>query len=182
PSCFLTSPISPVPGGAWSGDGAVAGALGAGVELGVAAARVPAGRIHTGSAGSFGSTSLGRGVAWICRVVSCACSQSCPGTKHNALSNEVETIPRTALLRRCIVSRLGIYIQMRQALGRNQLDLDLTPMAIFRLVGWTIAEHILVAQLNANLGSDVGELVGIVDRKHSAAGNLADIGIGRAHL
>src|SRR5215469_17473634 len=65
---------------------------------------------------------------------------------------------------------------MRQSFGRNQLYLDLTPAAILSLVRWTVSEYILVAQLYSNLGSHVGQFVGIIDGKHAAAGHVADFG------
>src|SRR5262249_8435375 len=99
-----------------------------------------------------------------------------PQAKNAATSKELETIPTTVLPRRCIVSRFGVNVQMRQTLGRNELYLYLAPVAILGLVAWTISQHILVAQLDPNFGGYIGQFVGIVQSKHTAAGHIADLG------
>ena len=63
------------------------------------------------------------------------------------------------LFRGCIVSRFGVHVQRRQAFRRIQLHLDLPPLAIACWIGWTVSEHILVAQLDANLCRHVRQFV-----------------------
>src|SRR5215475_8841451 len=99
-----------------------------------------------------------------------------PQAKNATTSKELETIPTTVLPRRCIVSRFGVNVQMRQTLGRNELYLDLAPVAILGLVAWTISQHILVAQLDSNFGGYIGQFIGIVQGKHASTGNIADLG------
>ena len=79
----------------------------------------------------------------------------CPAS-HTSADQEQER----ALFRGCIVSGFGVNVQRRQTLGRIQLHLDLPPLAIACWIGWTVSEHILVAQLDANLGGHVRQFVG----------------------
>ncbi len=78
------------------------------------------------------------------------------------------------LFRRRIVSRLGVHPERRQSFGRNQLHFDFTPFAVVGPVLRTVSEHILVAQLDANFSGHVGQVVGIVDGKGAAAGQLGN--------
>src|SRR5258707_14102193 len=65
---------------------------------------------------------------------------------------------------------------MGQPVGRTKLYPDLAPVAILGFVAWTIAEHVLVAQFDSDLGCDVGQFIKVVNFKHTAAGYVADIG------
>src|SRR4051812_25735809 len=77
--------------------------------------------------------------------------------------------------RRRIVSGLCMYSEWGQALGRKQFNLHLPPFAIPSCIGWTVAEHILVAQLYSNLCGYVGEFVGIVHAEHASAGDVGNL-------
>src|SRR5690242_13102609 len=82
---------------------------------------------------------------------------------------------RGPLLRRRIVSSFGINMEWRQSFGWIELDLDFMPFAIVHWFVWTVAEHILVAQLYTNLCRDVGQFVGIIHGKGTATSDIGDI-------
>src|SRR5262249_16341649 len=64
---------------------------------------------------------------------------------------------------------------MRQPLWRIGLYLNLSPVAVFILVVWTVPEHILVAQLYSYLGSHIGQFIGITDGEQAPTGHRRDI-------
>src|SRR5690348_9905591 len=74
-----------------------------------------------------------------------------------------------------VISSLCMYSERRQALRWHQLDLDLPPFAIPSCIGWTVSEHILVAQLYSNLCSHVCELIRIIDAEHASAGDVGNL-------
>src|SRR5215469_10551788 len=65
---------------------------------------------------------------------------------------------------------------MRQTLWRIELYLNLAPVAVLILVVWTVPEYILVAQLYSNLGSHIGQFIGIGQGKHASTSHLGDFG------
>src|SRR5690242_13967365 len=74
-----------------------------------------------------------------------------------------------------VVSSLCMYSERRQALRRHQLDLNLPPFAIPSCIGWTVSEHILVAQLYSNLCGHVCQLVRVVHAENPPAGDVRDL-------
>src|SRR5690349_8770252 len=66
------------------------------------------------------------------------------------------------LLRRRIVSKTIKRFQRRQAARLHKLHLDVTVLAIAHRVLRRVIEHILVAQLDADLGGDIGQLIDVL--------------------
>src|SRR5919109_1122166 len=79
---------------------------------------------------------------------------------------------RTQLLRRRIVTRFCVNMQRRQTLRRQQLYLDLVPLAVTCWFVWTVSEHVLVAQLYSNLSGNIGQLTGIVNRERASSSDF----------
>src|SRR6185312_4422157 len=162
-SPLVTCPTTP-PSGCRSGGsvfGFVVDGVFPAVSAGCAGFGGAAGRAHTGTAGSLGSTSDGSGVACTLPGLDCVCGWVCEYDKLANANIQRRRTPTTVLLRRCIVSRLGINIQMWQPFGRSELNFDFAPPAIFGLVVWTVSEYILVAQLYSNLRSHISQVIGI---------------------
>src|SRR5438270_1901470 len=82
---------------------------------------------------------------------------------------------RGSSFRRRIVSGLCMYSEWGQTLGWNQFNLHLPPFAIPSCIGWTVAEHILVAQLYSNLCGYVGEFVGVVHAEHASSCDVRNL-------
>src|ERR1019366_262751 len=76
----------------------------------------------------------------------------------------------------CIVSRFGVHVQRWQTFRRIQFHLDLAPLAISYWAGWTVSEHILVAQLDANLCRHVRQFVRIADGKCPPSRHFSHLG------
>src|SRR5262245_21729203 len=86
-------------------------------------------------------------------------SVSEPGTRDKE--------PGTALLSGPVVPRLGIDAQ--GALAWNQIHLDFAPLAVGYRFGQTITQHILVAQLAADLSSNFWQFADLINDKGAAA-------------
>src|SRR5664279_3555831 len=91
----------------------------------------------------------------------------CPTVR---VSRKIKATARTKklLLRGCIVSRFGVNVQRRQALGRIQSHFDLSPLAIPRWISGTVSQNVLVTQFNPDLGGHVCQLVGVSDGEGAA--------------
>src|SRR5438270_2057853 len=100
--------------------------------------------VCVGAGGGAGGVELGGGA-----VVGAAWAQP-PRLRQSTSSGKIRY-----LLRRRIVSRFGIDVQRWKPFWRIQLDLYFMPFAIVHWFGWTVAQHILVAQLYAYFGSYV---------------------------
>src|SRR6266446_237942 len=68
-----------------------------------------------------------------------------------------------------VVARFRVHVEGRKPLGRAELDLDLSPARVMRLIAWTISQDILVSQLHADFRCNVRKFVQILDRENAAA-------------
>src|SRR5208282_5888883 len=99
---------------------------------------------------------------------------SAPGlTRKSAVT--AKTIGRENLFRRRIVARLGVDLQWRQSLRWHQLHPDFTPFTIVPWILWTVTQHILVAQLDANFCGHIRQVVRVINGESPPPGQLRDI-------
>src|SRR5690348_9695884 len=91
-------------------------------------------------------------------------------------SNTARAGRRNNLFGWCIVACFGIDMQWRQSLGWNELHFHFAPLSVVYSISWTVSEHILVAQFNANFGGNVGQFVGVIDGEGAPAGDIGDVG------
>src|SRR5262245_51962699 len=116
----------------------------------------------------------------VCALWLCAAGEGCAGWLCCAITKDAQKISRnraamrSSSFRGCIVSGLCMYSEWRQSLGCIQLNLNLAPLAIPSCIGWTVSEHILVAQLYSYLCGDVGQFVHVVHAEHASAGYIGD--------
>jgi len=76
---------------------------------------------------------------------------------------------RSKSVRRSVVAGLGVDGQGREALGRTEFDLDLAPAGVVSVIAWSVSEYILVAQLHADLGRDVREIIKMLNGEDATA-------------
>lgn len=72
----------------------------------------------------------------------------------------------------CVVACFRVNTEGRKPLRSAQLDLDLPPARIVSLVAWVVSQNILVAQLLADLRSDVGQVVQILYGEGASTGQF----------
>src|SRR6185312_9816152 len=84
--------------------------------------------------------------------------------------------PGFTLLCRCIIASFSIDTQRWQALWRDQFYFYLPPLSIARYFAWTVPKYILVAQLDSDFCSHVGQLIWIVDGEGPAACHIRNFG------
>src|SRR5690348_5830212 len=149
-------------GGVWVVEGCAAGAF----EGGGGGGASPGGAARGGSAGAWEPMPTDGGALW-----PEACALNCAAVKQIRAKRRK---PKRPLLRRRIVAGFGINMERRQSFRRNELDLNFMPFAIVHWFGWTVAEHILVAQLYSDLCGHVGQLVGVIHRKGASASDFGD--------
>src|SRR5262245_10342909 len=115
----------------------------------------------------------GKAVPGSCTLgLSCAVFCDCvPGAKNRKHSRTA----RTRSFRRCIVSRLRELREWRQAFGRCQLNLNFTPFAVMCWVLRTVTKDILITQFDANLGSHISQIVGVVDGERTPTRQLGNV-------
>src|SRR5262245_5867368 len=75
-----------------------------------------------------------------------------------------------------VVTGFGEDVERREPLGSAQLDLDLAPPRVMRLVTRMVSQNILVTQLHANLGGDVREILEPLDGENPSAGHIGNVG------
>src|SRR5258706_6877711 len=71
-----------------------------------------------------------------------------------------------------VIACLRVRSQRRMSLGGAELDLDLAPARVARLVAWVVSQNILVAQLHADLRGDVRQVVQILYSEGAPAGQF----------
>src|SRR5579859_3166310 len=108
--------------------------------------------------------------------MACAASRAGRLRLTTPRKSHLSKVLKTFLLGWRIISRSGVNLQGRQAPGRIQLHLDAPPTAVTNEVGRLVTDNVLVAQLNGNFLRDVGQLIGVLDAEHPAAGNLGKFG------
>src|SRR5438067_1473561 len=90
-------------------------------------------------------------------------------------NERIRTTSGSRLFLGSIVTRFEIQVQLRQALRRDQLDLNLAPFAVAHWISWTVAEHVLVAQLDAYLCRYVRQFIDVIDGKSPATGHVGHL-------
>src|SRR5271166_1158460 len=91
-----------------------------------------------------------------------AAGGGCGGFCAQTNEREVRKSEAVKLLRRRIVSQAEKRFERRQPARLRQLDVDVAVLAIARLVGGTVVEHVLIAKFDSNFGCDVGKFVQIL--------------------
>src|SRR6516162_401580 len=81
-------------------------------------------------------------------------------------------VKNSILFRGCIVSRFGVNMQGRKPFRRIQFHFDFPPFAITYGIAGAVSKHVLIAQLDPDLGRHVGKLIGISDGKGSSSRHL----------
>src|SRR5258708_35506255 len=71
-----------------------------------------------------------------------------------------------------VIACLRVRSQRRKSLGGAELDLDLAPARVARLVAWVVSQNILVAQLHTDLRGDVRQVVQILYSEGAPAGQF----------
>ncbi len=79
------------------------------------------------------------------------------------------------LLSRCIISGSKHGFQGRQSRRLHQFHLHAPVLSVARRILGAVAEHILVPQLDSDLGGHVGQFRQIIHREVAAAGLLGDL-------
>src|SRR5260370_12458855 len=135
-------------------------AFGCSVEAGGFRGAFACGGVEGGVAGSFG--------------VSCADDCASPGTS-TCVPAQITNVRRrktcaACLLRRRIITRPGIHLERWQSFRRHQLHFYLTPFAIPHNVLRPVSQHVLVTELDANLGGHIRQIVGILDGESASPG------------
>ena len=62
-------------------------------------------------------------------------------------------------VRRRVITSLGVDGKRGQALRRMEFDLNLAPTGVVRVVARSVSQYILVAQLHADLGRDIRQII-----------------------
>src|SRR5579864_8127048 len=86
--------------------------------------------------------------------------------KHRYPKREGNAIP---LRIRSVVPVPRIYRERRQSSRRTDLDFNLAPFPVALRVSWSVAHHILIPQLHADLRGDVAQVVQVSYRERPAA-------------
>src|SRR5271170_1975677 len=110
-------------------------------------------------AGGGGGGGFGTGI-WACR--------------HEAARAEVirnrKNLRSEVLMARRVVSVLGIDGERRKSLWRAELDFNFSPLPIVGVIAWAVSNDILIAQLHADFGGNVRQVLQAADRESAAAG------------
>ena len=60
---------------------------------------------------------------------------------------------------RGVIAGLGVDRKGREAFGRVELNLDFAPARVVDVIAWFVSQYILVAQLHADLGRNVRQII-----------------------
>ena len=60
---------------------------------------------------------------------------------------------------RGVVAGLRVDREGGETFGRPELDFDLAPAGVVSVVAWSVSQNILIAQLHADLGGNVRQII-----------------------